>query len=130
MSIMTERTTFGVQPFTPDNPPKYLAVWTEDLLLKVEASTEKQGYLVEKREVTIFYNPELPIGLFHLTMTHVVDHISYALGLEARYLAPEEVRPLKPQPYNNGGYELTIVNTFGVPEDSDAEDLDHCDYPL
>jgi hypothetical protein len=123
---MSDRHTWPVQPFTPDNPPKYLVVWTEDLLLNLEASTEKRGYIVEKKQVTVFYNPELPLGLFHLTMTHVVDHISYQLGLEARYLAPEESRPVrrKAQPWTFGGCDLIAPNMVGDPEDFDCDDGD------
>jgi hypothetical protein len=118
-----ERQIWKIQPISPEHPPKYLAVWTEDYLFTVETNSKQQGYLIEKNRITVYYNPELPPGLFQTTMVHLVDHISYLLGLEAQYIAPPELRSLKPQPYNNGGFQLISPNMVGDPED-DCEDLD------
>lgn len=107
------RETFRVPAFTPDQPPKYLAVWYEDYRLAIETTTGKQGnqgFVLNGRDLTVYYREDLPIGLFHLTMKHVVDHISYILKLEAEYLTPPEERPLmKIQPYAGEGYNDTVI---------------------
>jgi hypothetical protein len=103
--VMTNRHTYRVQPFLPDDAPKRLSIWAEDYLLTIEPSTEKQGYQIQGRSVTVWHDPALPVAIFHRLMAQVVDNISHSIGLEAEYQAPPADRLLNPQPYNSLGWQ-------------------------
>jgi hypothetical protein len=99
------RHTYRVKAFTPDDAPKYLAVWAEDYPLTIDPSPDKQGYAIQGNTITVYYNLTAPIALFHLLMGQVVDYISHLQGLEAVYLAPPTERQFNPQPYNSLGWQ-------------------------